>query len=333
MAFLRRSSSPESSKPTSRRRHGAHGRPESRTWSRRLQGELQRCSPPRRLQLSIQQSVPNPIATTRSSASSPNVGLVESAKGITMERTPSGNSIMSDTPFEQHHRKPNTSTYTDAEAECMVENHFRRLQSHGKHERILRKLIKRDDPLDDGSLDDDALASILTSADAVFFDGALSRRVQWEWSSQDRYRTELIGTTALRRCVDRDGFETLIVLSEPILKDPRYDRRLLLSAFLHELVHCYLFILCGFKARMQGGHTKGFHTIVRIIDDWVGGGYLSLCNMKANLNHFRKDRPRLLDPRVQGSPDDRRHGHEGCSQSPRPESGLLDAPGVLPGYF
>jgi hypothetical protein len=250
-------------------------------------------------------------------------------KGITMERTPSGNSIMSDTPFEQH-AHTNTLTYRDEEAARRVEYHFKRLPSHRKHKRYLRTLIKRDDPLDDGDLDDNALDSILTTADSVFFDGALSGRVQWEWSSQDRYRTELIGTTALRRCIDRDGFETLIVLSEPILKDPKYDRRLLLSAFLHELVHCYLFILCGFEARTEGGHTKGFHAIAKIIDDWVGEGYLSLCNMKANLNHFRKDRPaRVVDPRMEM----RRHGHEGCNQSPRPEDNFLKASGVLPGYL
>jgi hypothetical protein len=240
---------------------------------------------------------------------------------------------MSDTPFEQ--RPDNTLNYRDEEAARRVEYHFSRLPSHSKHERILRKLIKRDDPLDEGTLDNRALEGILTAADSVFFDGVLSGRVQWEWSSLDRYRTELIGTTALRRCSDRDGFETLIVLSEPILTDPKYDRRLLLSAFLHELVHCYLFILGGFEARAQGGHTKGFHRISEIIDNWVGGGYLSLCNMKANLNHFRKNRDcavpvQILDPRIEGwrSNWNGRHGHEGCNQSPRPEREYLDESGA-----
>jgi len=177
-------------------------------------------------------------------------------------------------------------------------------------------LIKRDDPLDDVALD-----SILTTADSVFFHGALSQRVKWEWSSDDRYRTELIGTTALRRCTNREGFETLIVLSQPILKNPLYDRRLLLSAFLHELVHCYLFIQCGFGARTEGGHPQGFRTIVEIIDNWVGGGYLSLCNMKANLNHFRKDMGRgveaFRDERCPWPYPQEANSYEGCGESPR----------------
>lgn len=194
-------------------------------------------------------------------------------------------------------------------------------------------------------MDDYALAGILTTADTLFFDGVLSGRVQWEWSSQARYRTELIGTTALRRCIDRDGFETLIVLSDPILTDQRYDRRLLLSAFLHELIHCYLFIQCGFEARMQGGHTEGFHRIAGIIDGWVGEGHLRLCNMKANLDHFRRDddggrgfeggwggEERRGRGRVEYL--SRRHDHEGCNQSPRPDSGLLlEPPGIAYGYL
>ncbi|KAI6710589.1 hypothetical protein JHW43_006884 [Diplocarpon mali] len=253
---------------------------------------------------------------------------LERANGITMERTPSGNSIMSDTPPYEHESSHHTLTYRDSEAARRVEYTFKRLPSHRKHERILRKLIKRDDPLDDGSIDDDALASILNGANYVFFDGVLSGRVQWEWSSQDRYCTELIGTTALRRCTDRDGFETLIVLSRPILRDPRFDRRLLLSAFLHELIHCYLFILCGFEARKERGHTQGFHAIAEIIDTWAGPGYLSLCNMKANLNHFRKDF--LVDRGVAAF---QRHDHQGCNQSPRPESGLEGSVLGFSGYF
>lgn len=238
---------------------------------------------------------------------------------------------MSDTLYEHQASSNNTLPDRDNDAARRVEYSFKNFPSHRKHERILRKLIRRDDPLDDSTIDDDALLSILNSANAVFFDGVLSGRVQWEWSSQSRYHTELIGTTALRPRANGDGFETLIVLSSPILKNPKYDRRLLLSAFLHELIHCYLFILCGFEARRERGHTKGFHDIAEIIDNWVGPGYLSLCNMKANLNHFQKD-VTVLDPRVEMSlpvslPITRHmhaygHRHEGCNQSPRPESGL-----------
>lgn len=250
-----------------------------------------------------------------------------------MERTPSGNSIMSDAPLHySSHHDSNTLTYADSEAARRVEFHFqnKRLSSssHRKHERILKKLIRRGAPLDTGSLDDDALAGILTTADTLFFDGVLSGRVQWEWSSGERYRNELIGTTALRRCLDRDGFETLIVLSEPILRSPAFDRRLLLSAFLHELIHCYLFILCGFEARMQGGHTLGFHRIAGIIDKWVGEGYLSLCNMKANLDFFRRREERV----GWGSKGEQQHEHEGCNQSPR-QDGLEGVVFGRKGYF
>ncbi|KAH6711522.1 hypothetical protein BKA61DRAFT_487006 [Leptodontidium sp. MPI-SDFR-AT-0119] len=306
-----------------------------------------RNSPPRQTQW----SAPSPMmtTTTATSTSTPNLNSslsLEVANGITMERTPSGNSIMSDPSYEHQTSPNNTLTYRDSDAAHRVQYHLKHLPSHRKHERILRKLIRRDDPLDDSSIDDDALASILNSTNAIFFSGVLSGRVQWEWSSQSRYHTELIGTTALRPRANGDGFETLIVLSEPILKNPKYDRRLLLSAFLHELIHCYLFILCGFEARRERGHTRGFHVIAGIIDGWVGEGYLSLCNMKANLNHFtRRDGGREMDGLdLRGEMGvgrvERRlglghgHDHEGCNQSPRPESGLVaDMPELRPGYY
>jgi len=278
-------------------------------------------------------SPPAPMSIASNSTTSLNAPL-EHANGITMERTPSGNSIISDTRFEQ---QPNhTLTSRDEEAARKVVDHLDRGHSRRNHEDILKGLIKRADP--NGDLDNDALDGILTTADTVFFDGALSGRVQWEWSSQERYKTELIGTTALRQRSNGDGFETLIVLSAPILKNPRYDRRLLLSAFLHELIHCYLFIKCGLGARMQGGHTNGFHSIAQAIQNWVEQwhpGYLELCNMKANLNRFDKTRiaVQFVDPRMDVFRDERRHGHEGCNQSPRPDIDLLEASGVLPGYL
>jgi hypothetical protein len=267
------------------RRHTFHGRPGMRT--RRLKNKHQQCSPSRQLQ---QWSSPTPMMIAFESASSLN-SPVEHAKGITIERTPGGNSIIS-TQFEHPHPSMSTCCKLDLEAARRVECHLRRLPSHSKHERILRKLIQRDDPLENPSdgLDDHALAGILTTTDLVFFDGVLSGRVHWEWSSQLRYQTELIGTTALRRCVGREGFETLIVLSSPILENPIFDnRKLLMSTFLRQLVHCYLFICCGFEARTHGGHTEGFHIIASVIDSWVGDGYLSLCSMKANLEHFKRD--------------------------------------------
>jgi hypothetical protein len=210
-------------------------------------------------------------------------------RGITGERTPSSNFTMADVPYEQTQPKLYMPAYKDEEAARRVQAHLKRLPyPSDKHERFLRKLIKPDDTLDGGVPDDDALDSILTAADSVFFDGVLSGRVQWEWSSQYRYRNELTSSTALRRCLNHDRFETLIVLSEPILKNPRYDRRLLLSIFLHELIHCYLFILCGFDAKRDGGHTNGFHIIARTIEDWEGGEFLNLSVTKTTLDDYRK---------------------------------------------
>jgi len=215
-----------------------------------------------------------------------------------MERTPSGNSIISDNTYEpQHHHT--LVMLSDSAAAHKVKEHFRTRPKDGNKERYLRNLINSTQPIDD-----DALHSIRTAVDAVFFNGALTKRVIWEWSHKfdERYTTELIATTALRPVSsDQGGYETLIVLSEPILKDQDYDRRLLLSTFIHELIHCYLFISCGFDARLCGGHTKGFHEIARIIDAWVGDDNLRLCSMKANLDHFRleRGRPREYDEGVE----------------------------------
>ncbi|KAH8679900.1 hypothetical protein BGZ60DRAFT_525097 [Tricladium varicosporioides] len=323
-ALFTRGSSPENSKPFDRRRYGGHGgvprRP--RSGSPRSSTPL-RSSPPYQLQWSPQQ-LPTPTMTPSSSTVSLSLPI-EQNQGITMERTPSGNSILSDTPYE--HQYDYTSC-TDKTAADLVERHFRQVP-HGrkrertKHERILRRLIKLDDPLDDGTIDDEALLGILTTCDSIFFGGALAGRVSWEWSSQDRYQYELIGKTALRQCADRKGFETLIILSEPILKSSSYDRRLLLKTFLHELVHCYLFIQCGFEARGrkgEGGHTEGFHTIAKIIDNWIGDiSCLSLCNMKANLDNFRKDQQQPVDPQWRMHRDDRNQHHSRCSYNQRPD--------------
>ncbi|MDE9440013.1 hypothetical protein EWS82_13115, partial [Staphylococcus xylosus] len=60
--------------------------------------------------------------------------------------------------------------------------------------------------------------------------------------------SHIVGTTALRRSARLGGYETLIVLSSPILKDTKYNRRLLISTFLHEMIHSFLFIVCGITA-------------------------------------------------------------------------------------
>jgi hypothetical protein len=233
-----------------------------------------------------------------------------------MERTPSGNSIISDNTFEPWHN--NTfKTCSDEEAARRVNSHFRRLPRGERRERILHRLIHSHENIDNVALD-----GILTAADAVFFDNKLANRVRWDWShpEQHRYQSELIGTTALRPAPQaKGGYETLIVLSAPILKNPDYDRRLILPVFLHELIHCYLFITCGFPARDAGGHTKGFHEIAAVIDHWAGEGCLRLCSMKANLDYFRNDQIGMMDLRMEA-----RHEHDGCNQSPRPDREYLE---------
>ncbi|GAB1310181.1 SprT-like domain-containing protein [Madurella fahalii] len=213
-----------------------------------------------------------------------------------MERTASGHSILPD-PTE---RCGSTELLEDDEAAQRVRDHlatFRRRNPDSKHERILRSIINprrsysTGRARDEYPLDNDALESIFSTANEIFFNGRLSQRVRWDWSheSSTRYDSRVIGTTALRRAgKSTRGFETLIVLSSTILRDERFSRRLLISTFLHELIHSYLFICCGFRARWCGGHTPGFRAIARIIDDWVGeesGLYLS--RVEADLELFK----------------------------------------------
>jgi len=236
------------------------------------------------------------------------------SKPFVMERTPSGNSIISDISFEPCHK--NTLWTSDSEAARQVQEHYNRIQRielfpDEQPERILRGLINSQETVDDVALD-----GIMSAANHVFFHEALTGRVNWEWShpSQERYMTELVGSTALRYANPRKGgVETLIVLSTPLLKIPNTDRRLVLCAFLHELIHCYLFIQCGFGARIKGGHTDGFETIAAIIDEWIGPGVIPICNMKADLDHFRDDR--MLSRRGSGYAREKSHSHPGCNQS------------------
>ncbi|PSS12738.1 hypothetical protein M430DRAFT_174621 [Amorphotheca resinae ATCC 22711] len=295
------------------RRRDSYSRRQHVEWPR---DHSARRSPPRQRQRSPQQQLPATMTTPDTSIPSSLNGSIEYTASFRMERTPSGNSIISDDAFEPRHSDTFTA-YSDEEAARRVEIHFKHLLPHGKHERILRNLIESPFPIDEKALD-----SLLTAADWVFFCGVLSGRVRWEWShpSQERYRTELIGTTAFRPAA-QGGYETLIVLSDPILNHPDYDRRLLLSTFLHELVHCYLFIQCGFVAKLQGGHTDGFLTIASIIDKWAGNGYLRLCNMKANLDHFRSDRARIADAKNERPRD---HSRDACNHSPGPHTSYFE---------
>ncbi|KAI9744529.1 MAG: hypothetical protein M1818_002058 [Claussenomyces sp. TS43310] len=156
-------------------------------------------------------------------------------------------------------------------------------RNHRLAGRILRNLINRGQSFDSESLD-----IIITAADNVFFDGKLAGRVDWQWSdpNEQRYQHDFVGTTSFRHS-SHGGRRARIVLSSPLLLSGQYHHDLVLSAFFHELVHCYLIICCGEEATRDGGHTKGFCEIAQIIDDWVGQRRLRLRNMKANLDHFR----------------------------------------------
>lgn len=213
-----------------------------------------------------------------------------------MERTHSGRTILTETDL-QPAACPPFSHKDDSEAALRVQQHLAKPHARGnvrRHERILRTLINPRDKATDFPLDNAALESIFSAADEIFFQGRLSRRVHWEWSSGcvnvagTKQGGRIIGTTALR-AAEGGGYETLIVLSSPILKDTSYNRRLLISTFLHELIHSFLFICCGFKARHCGGHTDGFKAIARLVDQWEGQGSLRLCDMEADLEHFREE--------------------------------------------
>lgn len=246
-----------------------------------------------------------------------------------MERTDSGRTIMTETDLQPALECPHFRPQDDRNAALKVKQHMARPRPHVKrHERILRALIHpraHADKATEFEIDNAALESIFSAADEIFFQGRLSCRVHWEWSSgcvngpaggggQLHQGSRIIGTTALRRAnpPERGGYETLIVLSSPILKDTSYNRRLLISTFLHELIHSYLFICCGFQARHCGGHTRGFKEIAAMIDEWAGSGTLRLRDMEADLEHFREDPQRVgaADEDYHNMPPHRAHlGH------------------------
>lgn len=161
----------------------------------------------------------------------------------------------------------------------------RRRSRLSQHERILRSLICPKSPEAEFDIDDVALQGIFYAANEIFFGGILKGRVAWAFRDLPSY---LIGTTALRKLPHSgySGYETLIFLSRRILKDNKYNRRLLISTFIHELIHSYLFVLCGFRSRECGGHTNGFKRIAELIDEWAGPDLLYLCNMEAELSDF-----------------------------------------------
>jgi hypothetical protein len=220
-----------------------------------------------------------------------------------MERTASGHSISSsDSPPPE---EP-SSLLSDFSAAQLVHKHLSTVNRHARHARILRALVYPKTPSKsrDFTIDEDALESIFSAANDLFFANKLRGRVTWDWSHPDmasagRYDCAIVGTTALRkRRGPKGGYETLIVLSSPILKDTKYNRRLLISTFLHEMIHSFLFVMCGRKAGINGGHTEGFRKIAADIDDWVGRECLRLTDMEADLDRFTVDQQCDLDAHV-----------------------------------
>ncbi|KAL3958892.1 hypothetical protein ACCO45_007054 [Purpureocillium lilacinum] len=217
-----------------------------------------------------------------------------------MERTESGLSIsssasagdsLSDTDYLL---PPGITLLSDHSAAQLACNHiasFRRRFPDSQPERILRALISPRTRGTDWPLDNDALRSIFSAANELFFASRLTRRVTWDWSHPDwgQYESHIVGTTAVRPCARLGGWETLIVLSSPILRDTKYNRRLLISTFLHEMIHSFMFVMCGLKAREAGGHTNGFRQIAAVIDEWAGREYLRMGDMEADLERFRGD--------------------------------------------
>ncbi|KAJ8130052.1 hypothetical protein O1611_g3577 [Lasiodiplodia mahajangana] len=173
------------------------------------------------------------------------------------------------------------------EAASLVETDmadYRRRRRLSKHERILKSLISPKALWAEFEIDDEALQGIFYAANEIFFRGSLKGRVTWRWEDLE---PGLVGTTAWRDAPDGHGYETMIYLSRQILKDRKYNRRLLISTFIHELIHSYLFVYCGYHPDDCGGHTSGFKRIANLINDWVGEeDLLQLHKMEAKLSDF-----------------------------------------------
>lgn len=264
---------------------------------------------------------------------SPLAGALTEGGGCPMERTASGLSISSGTTHASSTREQQElGLLGDLEASQLVREHVanfvRRSRNNSRHERVLRTLINPKNREAEFPIDEAALESIFSAANAIFFASRLSNRVTWDWSheSAPQYQNSVIGTTALRRCRKLGGYETLIVLSRPILMSSNFSRRLLISTFLHELIHSYLFVSCGFKAKESGGHTEGFHQIAAVIDRWAGPEHLRLREMEADLESYRAEPEDTLERRVylQG------HGSQiQCGQAPLVSSTEVEQEGRI----
>ncbi|KAG6225989.1 hypothetical protein E4U44_006175 [Claviceps purpurea] len=232
-------------------------------------------------------------------AESPGIHSLHANLSIpTLERTESGHSITSDTSAHHHHHHlslpSDAPLLEDLQAARLVREHvslYHRRYPDSQPERILRALISPKSRGADFPLDNEALQSIFSAANELFFASRLTRRVTWDWShsAAAKYDNHILGTTAVRRSAQFDGLETLIVLSSPILRDTKYNRRLIISTFLHEMMHSFMFVMCGWNSKQSSGHTQGFLQIAGIIDDWAGKDCLHLREMEANLERWRGD--------------------------------------------
>lgn len=189
-----------------------------------------------------------------------------------------------------------------------------------RHERILKGLISPKSLRAEFEIDDEALEGIFFAVNEIFFGGILSRRVTWTW---EHLPTNLIGTTAWREEPDGDGYQTRIFLSRQILKNKKYNRRLLIATFIHELIHSYLFVFCGYHPDDCGGHTSGFKRIANLINNWVGEeNLLQLHKMEAELSDFEIETT---------NPSPQEHGCSGCQVQWLPDGtlGYIVLPPVL----
>ncbi|KAI1740442.1 hypothetical protein F4680DRAFT_458736 [Xylaria scruposa] len=164
---------------------------------------------------------------------------------------------------------------------------YRRRRRLSQHERILKSLISPKALCAEFEIDDEALQGIFYAANEIFFGGSLKGRVTWAWG---HLAGNIIGTTAWRGAPDGHGYETLIILSRQFLQNKKYNRRLLISTFIHELIHSYLFVYCGYQPDDCGGHTSGFRKIANLINNWVGQeNLLQLHKMEAELSDFEAE--------------------------------------------
>lgn len=188
-----------------------------------------------------------------------------------------------------------TLDLTDNEAADAVIRHFtnryndpRQMDAEKHLERLVcSPLLRKDD-----------VHNVLRCADDLFFEGLLRPDVMFSWSEhlvgeidlRAAPDLDIIGTTQIQQQENRT-FRARIVLSSSMLQNSAYDRRLVLSAVLHEATHAYLFVRLGLAAKCDNGHTEGFFTIAGLIDEWFdrcGGhpGYLRLLHPEADLECF-----------------------------------------------